>query len=119
MRMALLMIAAFVTGVLLTPAHAIDLRDCSSYKDPGPRMECLERNTATLGAALETLASDYKMTVRRLEEKIASMQTAAGRHDVVNIASNGLERRCLQDDRNGGLRLDSCSSSSGWRLVPR
>ena len=119
MRTATLIAAALGMAFMLTPAHAIELRECGSIKDPHSRMECLERNTVALSTALEAVTRELRAAVKALEGKIARTQTALGKLDSVNITSNAAERRCIHDNRNGGVDLENCSNSPGWGLVPR
>jgi hypothetical protein len=119
MRTVTSIAAALGTTLMLTPALAVELRECGSIKDPHSRMECLERNTVALNTALEAVTRELGAAVKALEGKIARTQTALGKLDSVNITSNAAEHRCIHDDRNGGLNLDSCSNSPGWKLVPR
>jgi hypothetical protein len=119
MRTVPLVTAALATVIMLAPAHSIELRECGSIKEPAQRMECLERNTVALHAALEAATKDLKSALRALEDKVANTQTAIGKFENVNIKSRGWEERCIHDDRKVGLNLGGCGSSPGWKLVPR
>jgi hypothetical protein len=119
MRTVTLVTATLATAIMLAPAHSVELRDCGSIKDPAPRMECLERNTIALNTALEAATKDLRSAVKALEDKVANTHAAIGKLESVNIMSKGPEQRCIHDDRKAGLNLGSCSSSSGWKLVPR
>jgi len=119
MRLAPATAATLCMMIMLMPAHAESLRECGSIREPGERMACLERNTATLSAELETVTRELRRAVKALDAKLAATHATIGRLDSVNITSNSGERHCLHDNRDGGVSLDSCSKSLGWKLSPR
>ena len=118
MRIITATAAALGLLIMLVPARA-DLRECGSIREPGERMTCLERNIAALSAELETVTRDLRRAMKALDGRMAAAQATLGRFESVNIMSNAPEHRCLLDDRNGGITLDSCSASRGWKVSPR
>jgi hypothetical protein len=119
MRLVTAIAASLGIFVMLTSAYAEGLRDCGSIRESGERMACLERNTAALSAELETVTRELRSAVKALNARIAATHATIVRLDNVNITSNSLEHRCLHDNRDGSVSLDSCSSSQGWKVSPR
>ena len=71
MRTSIAVIGLLSSVALWTPAHAVDLKDCSKIREDQQRMDCLESNTALLNKSFELVTMELRIRVKKLEETVA------------------------------------------------